>query len=321
MRTIIRNGLQWRGCLCFILLACLQTACVSIRPVAKIGLLAPFEGLYRRTGYTALAAMRAAIAETPVTGVDILPLALDDGNDPQRARRSAQQLLADTSVQAVVGPVTPEAFFSVLAVLPTNGPLWLAPFARLPETGQTGDPRTTTAWATDLVSTVAAAARRQHAQRLVLVGWKPGWPQLSAEAWTKLVGMPVLVTDEGNALAKTDAVFWLGNPDGAALYLANLRTVYPSVPFWLGPQGGDPVFVERAKSRGPVYWATWLGADYDQWVMQHPDLATPAAYLVYQATRQSIGRLTNQTQPLAAPAWRIQLFSIDEAGKSHPLPQ
>jgi len=320
MRTIRRNGFRWRGCLCLILLACLQTACVSIRPVVKIGLLAPFEGLYRRTGYTALAAMRAAIAETPVIGVDILPLALDDGNDPQRARRSAQQLLADASVQAVVGPVTPETFFSVLALLPTSQPSWLAPFAVLPETGQIGDPRADTAWATDLVSAVAQAARHQHAQRLVLAGWTPGWPQFSAEAWTKLIGMPVLITDEGNAIAKTDAVFWLGNPVGAALYLANLRAVYPSVPFWLGPQGGDPVFVERVKSRGPVYWATWLGADYDQWATQHPDLATPAAYLVYQATRRSIGRLTNQT-PLPEPAWRIQLFIIDEAGQSHPRPE
>ena len=36
----------------------LATGCTPVRPVVKIGLIAPFEGLYRDSGYGALAAMR-----------------------------------------------------------------------------------------------------------------------------------------------------------------------------------------------------------------------------------------------------------------------
>ena len=52
-----------------------MAACTDVQPVVKIGLVAPFEGLYRRTGYDALAAMRAAIADQPAPGVNVLPLA------------------------------------------------------------------------------------------------------------------------------------------------------------------------------------------------------------------------------------------------------
>ena len=35
--------------------------CTNVRPTIKIGVLAPFEGLHRRTGYAALDAVRAAM--------------------------------------------------------------------------------------------------------------------------------------------------------------------------------------------------------------------------------------------------------------------
>ncbi len=70
----------------------------NTRPVVKIGLIAPFEGLYRESGYEALAAMRSAIADSPLPSqvrIDILPLALDDSADPFPGQRwSPEQVLS-----------------------------------------------------------------------------------------------------------------------------------------------------------------------------------------------------------------------------------
>ena len=82
--------------------------CTNVRPTIKIGVLAPFEGLHRRSGYAALEAVRAAIADFSNVDAGILPLALDDGDQPQQAVRSAQKLLADPRVAAVVGPLSPD---------------------------------------------------------------------------------------------------------------------------------------------------------------------------------------------------------------------
>ncbi len=302
----------------FLMVGLILVACLSIRPVIKIGLIAPFEGLYRRTGYDALAAMRAAIADTPITGVDILPLALDDSNDPLRARRTAQKLLVDPSVRAVVGPLNPATLFSVMDVLPTPRPIWIAPFAIAPDSAGFADPHAADAWATKLIGAVAEVAQTQQAHRLVLAGWTPGWPALSTQAWLTVTKLPVvLIGDEIQAVAPDDVVFWLGNPADAALYLAKLRTKFPAMPFWLGPQGGDPVFAERIKGHGSVYWATWLGADYAQWAAQHTP-ATPAAYLVYQATRQAIATATGQTITTGIGNWQVKFFAIGEDGQSQP---
>jgi branched-chain amino acid transport system substrate-binding protein len=100
-----------RQLLAFLLLAAfLLGSCVSVRPIVKIGVLAPFEGLYRRTGYTVLEAVRRAIVDDSAANpavFDLLPLALDDSAAPAAARRSTQKLLVDPGVGAVVGPLTP----------------------------------------------------------------------------------------------------------------------------------------------------------------------------------------------------------------------
>src|SRR5205823_1963248 len=103
--------------------------------------------------------------------------------------------------------------------------------------------------------------QRQHALRLVLAGWPPQLLFHASAAWAKIAKLPVVMSDDAGTVVATDAVFWLGSSDGAAHYLANLRKRVLAAPFWLGPQGGDPVFGERSKARGLVHWATWLGAD------------------------------------------------------------
>ncbi|MDQ3250490.1 MAG: ABC transporter substrate-binding protein [Chloroflexota bacterium] len=279
----------------------------------KIGLLAPFEGLYRRTGYEALAAMRLAIAETPVAGIDLLPLALDDSQNPQR---TLQKLLADASVRAIVGPQNPTSL-ARLSSWPNEDRLsWFIPFAIEPETGVFANSHQTTAWATQLVEAVAEGIQPQ--QRLVLAGLEHGWPQQSSQTWTEIAGLPVLVNDNPTVVQPTDAILWLGNPAEGAVYLARVRQTQPDVPFWMGPEGGDPVFAERAPIRGPVYWATWLDDAYASWAAAHPS-PTPAAYRVYQATRQAIAAVTGTALSASPRHWRVQLFILDESGASYPF--
>jgi hypothetical protein len=302
---------------------CLLAACVPVRPMIKIGLMAPFEGLYRRTGYEALAAMRLALTETPIAGVDLLPLALDTSIDPQRA---AQKLLADQRVRAVVGPQSPELFAQIAPFIDSTGVVWVTPYAIDPASGQFVSPTTDESWATGLVVAVVHAAQNRGNTRLVLAGWTPGWPQYSVDEWTERTGLPVVITNETNAVQSTDVIFWMGNAADGADYLARLRAVQPTVPFWLGPQGSDPVFAERVATIEFVYWATWLGEDYAQWAVNHTP-ATPTAYLVYQATRQAIARISkaetglSPNLPLLANAqtWVVHFFTLEPNGISRPL--
>ena len=94
------------------LLACLLLcSCAfpgSVKPVVKIGLSAPFEGLYRDLGYEALHATRLAVRERNAAGglagrylVELV--ALNDFNDPQEAVLQAREMAADPGVLGVLG--------------------------------------------------------------------------------------------------------------------------------------------------------------------------------------------------------------------------
>lgn len=290
----------------------------SVRPVRKIGLIAPFEGLYRRTGYEALAAMRQAIDETGAGNgasveIDILPLALDDTADPQRAQRAAEKLLASTDVDVIIGPLSP----GLTGALPVAWPLpepnspthdvrWIAPHAVDPSGGfaAPGD----RAWADGLLAAVGRATRAQGATQLVIAGRQADWPDYAAGEWAERAGMPVRLTDDPDMVTATDAVFWLGAADSGAEYVNALRSLGSPVPVWLGAPGGDPVFVERAPRAENVYWAAWLNRDYNAWADGRSQPA-PVAFAVYQATQHAIAELMNLPEAPKTP-WQIQFFAL-----------
>ncbi len=313
--------------LIFLSLIFLLSACTSTPPVVKIGLIAPFEGLYRRTGYAALDATRGALDDARINAdeIGVIPLALDDLADPARARRSAEKLMVDQAVDAVVGPLSPATVEEARDAL-ARAPLWIAPYAVDPA-GGFADPAEATAWADELVAAVASAVRQQEAERLVLAGWTPGWPGHTGDEWTQVAGMPVALSDDPAAVQANDAALWLGDPAGGARYLVDLRQRRPDVPFWLGPQGGDPVFAERTNGETPgplreVYWATWAPVSYN--APNFPD--TPDAQLVYLAVRAALDQLVgapaadNMSLPtLRMPQWRIRFFSFDDDGVSQSI--
>lgn len=94
--------------LLFLTLATLLAAgCASVKPVVKVGLVAPFEGRYRAVGYDAIYSARLAVREINtaggIGGRRVALVALDDRGDPELARQAAATLAVDPGVVAVVG--------------------------------------------------------------------------------------------------------------------------------------------------------------------------------------------------------------------------
>jgi len=76
------------------------------RPLVKIGLAAPFEGLERPLGYEALAGVKLALAERNavggVGGYKVELVALNDFAQPEEARLQAKEFAADPAVVGVI---------------------------------------------------------------------------------------------------------------------------------------------------------------------------------------------------------------------------
>lgn len=280
--------------------------CTDVRPTIKIGVLAPFEGLHRRTGYAALDAVRAAIDDFPYEAAGILPLALDDGGRPAQAARSAQKLLVDPRLKAVVGPLTPELGAAVAPISASSPISWFTPYTM---GGQD--------WAAGLVRAAAELARQQGAQGLVLAGWTAGWPSLDAEQWTEIGGLPVRLDDRPSGVGGDEAVFWLGSAEDGAAYLAQLRKQQPTAVFVLGPAGEDPVFAERVEASlagfANVYWTTWTDNGYTEWTTNHSS-RSPYAYIVYRAALAALQAATAHSQSTPPATWFVQLYRYDDQG-------
>lgn len=90
-----------------LILLFLLTACGSVRPVIKVGLVAPFEGQYRPVGYDAIYAARLAVREINKQGgignYRVALVAQDDGGNPELAAQVAASLVIDPAVMIVVG--------------------------------------------------------------------------------------------------------------------------------------------------------------------------------------------------------------------------
>ena len=93
-----------------LIIACalLLCGCVQVvRPVVKIGLVAPFSGRYREVGYEVYHAVRLAVHEANlaggINGYSVKLMSLDDAGNPQQARLQAEKMLADPQVVAIIG--------------------------------------------------------------------------------------------------------------------------------------------------------------------------------------------------------------------------
>lgn len=96
----------------YLLIFAFLTACNSVDPVIKIGLVAPFEGENRAIGYDAIYSARLAVREINaaggIGGHRVALVALDDSSDTELAQETAKSLVVDSHVVAVIGHWLPE---------------------------------------------------------------------------------------------------------------------------------------------------------------------------------------------------------------------
>ena len=112
------------------LAALLVSACRSVAPVVKVGLVAPFEGRHRDIGYDVLYSARLAVrqlnAAGGIDGTRVALVALDDSGNPEFAAATADSLIIDPNVVAVVGNWLPETTAVARQHYAENGLAFLA---------------------------------------------------------------------------------------------------------------------------------------------------------------------------------------------------
>ncbi len=109
----------------------LAVACSgSTQPIVKLGVIAPFEELYREDGYATLHAVKLAIGERNaaggVAGRQIALVALNDNGRPDEASTQAANLGVDRDVLGVVGPLYEATSAAARPILAANGLPWLS---------------------------------------------------------------------------------------------------------------------------------------------------------------------------------------------------
>ena len=270
----------------------------------KIGLLAPFEGLYRQSGYEALAAMRAALADHQPANVEVLPLALDTSADPKQARRAAAKLLRDDSVVAVIGPLQSPQVAAASRLIAGSEVDWHLPLApRPPDEEQ---------------ALFAAILTQIDDPHIVRAGSVARRSDQSADGDSTVAANEISDFPPGGYL-------WRGDARDGAAFLARLRTRNPTVPFWTTAIGGDPVFYLLSseylggETLGPVYWGLVLDDSISEeqlleWTANHQP-SSPTAFAVYLATQHALERIAGIAKPSVTP--QLAIFKLDREGNSH----
>ena len=307
------GGLGWGLCLASLFL--FLTGCTSVRPIVKIGLIAPFEGLYRASGYAALEGMRQAVTECTPPGMDVLPLALDDSGDPDQARRAARKLLVDPTVRAVIGPLLLDAVPAVSSVIAhattgTNSVAWYIPSLGVATENNTEN---------SLGAQIDYVAAATSATRVFLLGLPTTWQipittTVPTQHIDELDRALASVTDDST---DHDAMLWLGRPDVGASWYVALRQANPDIEFWLADQAGIDIFAAQVAAQtddlGAAHWLVWANSDYNQRLQSDDAAIQPTEAtreVTYQATCAALQALgTSQSARAEGHVWGYPVSS------------
>jgi len=139
----VRRG---AGARLLLLASCLTllTSCSfpgSVPETVKVGLAAPFEGLYRDLGYEALYAVRLAVRQANEAGgigdgqlVEVV--ALNDLNDPRAASLQAGEMAVDPGILGVVSGLSPRTAAAAAPEYEALGVPFVSPFSDPREIGR-----------------------------------------------------------------------------------------------------------------------------------------------------------------------------------------
>jgi branched-chain amino acid transport system substrate-binding protein len=251
-----------RTLLVFVLLVLLASCFpqASTAPMLKIGLVAPFEGLYRALGYEVLPAVKLAVRERNRTGgvggyvVEVV--ALNDDREPQAAPQRARELALDPDVMGVIGHFGEQTTLAALSTYHEAGLALVVPATTAPAVTEQGYGQTFRLVADDRELGAAAAryAVLDHGARRVAV---VGAPSELVDAFVSTGQQAGAVVSEcsGDHLQSLlasvstgdhDLIFFGGEAQQAAELLTELRKSGLEMPF-MGANGLDsPHLVEVA---------------------------------------------------------------------------
>lgn len=109
------------------------TGGLGVKPIVKIGLVAPFEGYDRPLGYQVLAAVKLALRQRNAAGgaggVMVELVALNDDQDPAQAVEQARELVLDPDVMGAIGHFSDATTRAALPVYHAAGLALIIPTA------------------------------------------------------------------------------------------------------------------------------------------------------------------------------------------------
>jgi branched-chain amino acid transport system substrate-binding protein len=242
---------------CLLLAACVLPG--SVETTIKVGLSAPFEGLYRDLGYEALNAVRLAVRQRNRAGgvggrYLVEQVALNDFNEAEEAVQQAHEMAADPGVLAVLGGWSLQTAHAAAPEYERLGLAFVTPEMD---------------W-TSLAGAAARAAAGDGSRRLAAVLYSPdpadtGLAQSFAEVFAAQGGsIAALETPAGDDWAQQlmqggehppDAVFMAGDAPTAAGWIVALRDAGFGGSIVGGPELGSTIVVDIAgqASEGVVY--------------------------------------------------------------------
>ncbi|MBI3286794.1 MAG: branched-chain amino acid ABC transporter substrate-binding protein [Chloroflexi bacterium] len=298
-------------------------------PMVKIGLVAPFEGLYRAIGYDALFAVRLALRERNqaggVAGYRVDLVALDDSAEPQQAQEQARELALDPQVMGVIGHLRDETTLAAAPVYHEQGlPLIAlgAPSLVLDGNDQTTVFRLDADQSHTALSLLDYARSDLRVKRLALLGFRDDVMDNLLEAVREFGDMEIRTYPSARALLDgvardaRDAILYAGADQSGAQFIDSLRET-GSRSVLLGDQGLDtPIFVAWAgrEADGVVYASSNVLVDDPEFIAQYRGLAAtdpgPQAALAYDAAGLLLRAIEESIRRQGLPTRRGVLESL-----------
>lgn len=274
----------------------------STAPQAKIGLIAPFEELYRADGYAVLHAVQLAISQRNntggVAGNRVALVALNDNGRPHEAELQAQKLALDPGVIGALGPIEASLARAAGPALAGGNLPWITWVAM--EVGELSGGFSLAApparFGQVAVDSLAASG---DVQRVAIFADQPSArssalqraTELGLAAWASPASQPARLPD-------VDGVVWLGDAaQGADLVLA--QPAGSALTLIGGPELGSPVFTARSALPAP-------------WLSSGPNLeALPPQFV--EAYHQRSGSSPSPQAVLAYDATNLLLDAMEHA--------
>jgi branched-chain amino acid transport system substrate-binding protein len=279
------------------------------KPIVKIGLVAPFEGLDQPLGYQVLYAVKLAIRERNtsggVAGYRVELVALNDDNEPAVAAQRAREMTVDPDVVGVIGHFSDSTTLAALQEYQRAGLALVAPAASANAVTDSGYPNVYRLCArNDLLGQEAAryAVTELGAERLSILRGQEDLAEafaLTAANLGTTVVSDVDAADQVRGLLQIvtqdpDLIFFTGGAMEGADLIVQARQRGVDAPFmggggWGSPQlmqiGGATVvgtlYVTSAPALEEIGKADEFVAGYEALAGQPPG---PQAVLAYDAT-------------------------------------